>query len=221
VPKRDPQLGLDLPPRFGWGGVRSGAGRKPAAAEAGISHRREIAVDASSPVHVTLRARDDVWNLRSRRCYRVIAKAFRGVAGRRGFRVVHFSVQGNHLHFVAEADSPQALASGMRALTGRIALGLNALMNRRGAAFADRYHAHVLRSPTEVRRALAYVLGNFASHALRRGDPVSAGYVDPYSSAAELGPDGLVPPVSNAESWVLRTRGVVAREPEAVYSAAA
>jgi REP element-mobilizing transposase RayT len=215
------QLPLDLVPRFDWGGVRPGSGRKPAGDEPGISHERIIEVDERFPVHVTLRARDHVWNLRSRRAYRVIAAALRGVLGRPGFAVAHFSVQGNHLHLIVEADDVRALARGMKALSGRIAMRLNQLMGRRGAVFADRYHAHVLRTPAEVRNALAYVLGNFASHAARRGEPMGTGYVDPYSSAAPVGPDGLSPPVSAPRSWLLATRGSVAREPEAVYAAAA
>lgn len=218
--KRAPQLPLDLVPTFGWGGARTGSGQKPRGEEAGISHERRIAVDRRSPVHVTLRVREHVWHLRSHRCYAVFAAALRGVLGRPDFRVVHFSLQGDHVHLVVEADDAEALARGMRALSGRIAIGLNRLMGRRGRVFTDRYHAHVLRTPTEVRRALAYVLGNFASHALRRGEPIAVAFVDPYSSAAELGPDGEAPPVSRPETWLLRSAGMVAREAEAAYGAA-
>lgn len=219
--KRAPQLPLDLVPTFGWGGARAGSGRKPRGEEAGISHERRLEVDRRSPVHVTLRAREHVWNLRSRRCHAIVAAAMRGVLGRPGFRVVHFSLQGNHLHMLIEADDAVALARGMRALSVRIAMGLNRLMGRRGRVFVDRYHAHVLHTPTEVRHALAYVLGNFASHALRRGERVNSAFVDPYSSAAGRGPDGEPPPVSEPESWLLRSGGLVAREAEAEYGLAA
>lgn len=218
---RAPQLPLDLPPRFGWGGARAGSGQKPRGEEAGISHERVIELDGRSPVHVTVRARAHVWNLRSVRCHAIIATAIRGVLGRRGFRVVHFSIQGNHLHLVVEAHDAAALASGMKALSGRIAKRLNALMGRRGRVFMDRYHAHVLRTPAEVRNAIGYVLGNFASHAERRGEQLDVSYVDPYSSAAARGPDGLAPPVSPPRTWLAATRGMIAREAEAVYAAAA
>ncbi|HEX9243633.1 MAG TPA: hypothetical protein VF875_14410 [Anaeromyxobacter sp.] len=223
---RRPQLSLDLPTRSGWGGARPGSGRKPRGKEAGVSHERVLEPDARLPVHVTVRAREHVWNLRSRRGHAVIAAALRGVLGRPGFRAVHFSLLGNHLHLVVEADHARALASGMKALSGRIAIGLNRMMGRRGPVFADRYHAHVLRTPSEVRNAVAYVLGNFASHARRRGEPLEPGWVDPYSSAAPHGPDGLPPPVSEPRSWLLRSRGPVAREPiarepEAAYARAA
>jgi REP-associated tyrosine transposase len=219
--KRAPQLPLDLVPTFGWGGARAGSGRRPRGEKAGISHERRLDVDRHAPVHVTLRAREHVWNLRSHRVYAIFAAALRGVLGRPGFRVVHFSLQGNHAHLIVEADDAATLARGMRALSGRIAMGLNRLMGRRGRIFVDRYHARVLRTPTEVRRALAYVLGNFASHAARLGEPIPGPFVDPYSSAAELGPDGERPPVSAPESWLLRSAGGGVREPEAGYGVAA
>jgi REP-associated tyrosine transposase len=163
-----------------------------------------------------------VWNLRTRRGCAVFAAALRGVLGRPDFAVVHFSLLGNHAHLIVEADDSDALARGMRALSGSMAMRLNALMGTRGRVFADRYHAHVLRTPAEVKHATAYVLGNFASHARRRGERVRSRFVDPYSSAAERGPDGEPPPVSEPRSWLLRSaRVVVAREPVVEYPAAA
>jgi hypothetical protein len=49
--------------------------------------------------------------------------------------------------------------------------------------FAERYHARILRSPMEVRNALAYVLGNARRHAKQRGRRLAQGWVDPCSSA--------------------------------------
>ncbi len=197
MPRHPSQLALDFPPAFGWGGKRAGAGRKPEGGEPGISHRRELLVDRHTPVHVTLRVRNHVWNLRSRRSFAIVARALRGVRDRSDFRVVHFSVQGDHVHAIAEADGARALANGMRAFSGRLALGLNRMMGRKGPVFEDRYHAHPLRTPAEARNAIAYVLGNFASHVGK----AEGGFVDPYSSAAPAGAQL----VSSPESWLLTT----------------
>ena len=176
---------LELASRPGHGGKRRGAGRKPKGDRAGVSHRPRAGLAAAFPVHVTMRARAHVWNLRSRRAFGVVGESLAAIRERAGFRVVHFSVQGNHLHCLAEADTPDALARGIQALSIRLAKGLNRMMSRRGAVWADRYHARVLRTPAEVRNALAYVLGNFASHARRRGERVAEAFVDPFSSAGE------------------------------------
>jgi REP element-mobilizing transposase RayT len=167
-----------------WGGRRRGAGRRAAQGRAAIPHAARETVRPYFPVHVTLRMAEHVWNLRSERSYAVIHRALEAARRNPDARVVHYSIQGNHMHLIVEARSTRALANAMRALAIRLARGLNRMMGRSGPAFADRYHAHVLRTPAEVRNALRYVVGNFASHAARRGEPKRSGWVDPFSSAA-------------------------------------
>ncbi len=154
--KRRHMRQLELRKTGGWGGRRKRSGRKKKPG-AGINHipRERF---KNLPIHVTLRVRDAVWNLRSRRCYTALAKAFGAGRARFGLRLCHFSVQGNHLHFVIEADNTRSMSRGMQGLAIRMAKSLNRVMNRRGSVFADRFHAHVLRTPSEVRHALAYVL---------------------------------------------------------------
>ncbi|ABC79856.1 hypothetical protein [Anaeromyxobacter dehalogenans] len=177
------QLRFRLSPPRSHGGRRPGAGRKPSGARAGVSHHGRPSVTASSPVHVTLRVLPHVWNLRSQRALRVVEAAFEAAtAARSTFRVVHFALEGNHLHLIAEADGSRALSSGMQGLCIRLAKGLNRMMGRRGKVFADRYHARVLGTPTEVRTALAYVLLNHRSHLARMGKPLGRGGVDRFSS---------------------------------------
>jgi putative transposase len=193
------QLGLPLPT---WGGKRRGAGRKPADRRAGVPHLRRAPLSARHPVHVTLRVLPHVWNLRSRRAFRVIGRAFASCKERDGFRLVHFSVQGNHLHLIVEARDARRLSGGMQGLSTWIARRLNQLIGRRGRVFADRFHAHALRTPLEVARAVAYVLGNFVVHALRRGRDARAPgeTADPYSSVGADGRLLTAPP----RTWLLR-----------------
>jgi hypothetical protein len=61
------------------------------------------------------------------------------------FRLVHYSLQGSHAHFLVEADDARALARGMQGLKVRVAKALNRLMSRRGKVFAD--HAASWRDP--------------------------------------------------------------------------
>ena len=134
-------------------------------------------------MHVTLRLCPDVWNLRSRRCFQVLQHAFQAGCQQFGVRIIHFSVQGNHIHLIVEAPDPAALAQAMKGLKIRMALGLKKLMDRRGPVFSDRYHQHVLKTPREAAVAVRYVLDNWKVHARREGWPIPKG-VDPYCSAA-------------------------------------
>ena len=115
-------------------------------------------------MHVTVRVRRHVWNLRSGRCCRRIARCLEDAAGRLGLRIIEYSVLGNHVHFIVEADDSDALARGMQGLGIRIAKALNALMNRSGAVFADHYDGRLLTTPTQLVRAIAYVLRNHEHH---------------------------------------------------------
>jgi REP element-mobilizing transposase RayT len=81
-----------------------------------------------------------VYNLRSRRCFSALAQSFAAASNQFGFRLVHYSVQGNHIHFLVEAEDKRALSRGMQGLTIRMARALNRVMNnRKGKVFSDRY----------------------------------------------------------------------------------
>jgi REP element-mobilizing transposase RayT len=151
------------------------------------------------PLHVTLRMAPHVYNLRSRRSFRVIEPALRIGGDRFNVRVIQFSVQGNHIHLLVEAPNRRALARAIQGFSIRVARGLNRMMGRSGRVFDDRYHARLLRTPTEVRHAIHYVLENARKHAAQRGETYGAGYVDPYSSAGT--PDLALP---SAQTWLLR-----------------
>ncbi len=175
-----------------------------------MPHRPREEFRPYQPVHVSVRMAPWVWNLRSQRSFAVIYRALDELRERRDMRFVEYSILGNHLHAIIEASGRRALSGGMRALSIRLAHRLNAMMGRSGPVLEDRYHTHVLRTPAEVRRALRYVRGNFASHAARRGEPLPAAWVDPYSSASHSAPRvgqcSLWPaPVTRpAETWLLR-----------------
>jgi len=212
------QLRMSLPPPSTHGGARRGAGRKPRGERAGVPHRERPELERPSPVHVSVRVRDHVWNVRSRRVLAIVEAALAGAQTWREFRVVHFALLGDHLHFIVEAEGNRALSEGMQGLSVRIAKGLNRLMGTRGTVFADRYHAHVLRTPAEVRNALAYVLMNHRSHMARIKEPGAGRSPDPFSSAATFEGWREVEPAPRTvtaapETWLLargwRTRGLM------------
>jgi REP element-mobilizing transposase RayT len=134
------------------------------------------------PVHVSLHTRRDVPSLRSQVCFTALRRAFAAGKEKFGFRLVHFSVQGNHVHFVVEADDNRALSRGMQGLAIRMARGVNGAVGRKGSVFAERFHAKPLGSPRQVRAALVYVLRNHVKHDVQHGGRVSS-ELDPCSSA--------------------------------------
>src|SRR3954463_5083027 len=121
------QLALKIPRR---GGRRRGAGRKPNGAKAGVWHITRARV-RRGPVHVNWRMRVGSWNLRQFKCFKVIESAIGAARDRFGMRINHFSVQGNHIHLIVEAESSEALAKGMQGLGVRFARALNRVMGKK------------------------------------------------------------------------------------------
>ena len=164
------------------GGARKGAGRPPSGPAAGVSHLRRPALSRHHPVHVTLAVGRGIESLRGSAMFRAVKRALTGARARFGFRLVHFSVQRDHLHLLAEASDRRALSRGMQGLSIRVAKAVNRRLGRRGSVFADRYHARALKTPREARFALRYVLLNARKH--ERGSlRIPAGFVDARSSA--------------------------------------
>ena len=129
------------------------------------------------------------------------------------FRIVHFSIQHDHVHLMIEASSKAALARGMKGLACRLAKTLNRTAGRRGKVLRDRYHARPLTTPLEVRNCLRYVLQNAAKHA--EADPmpdlpaIVVDGIDPWSSATWFNgwqhppPPALDSPVAPPQTWLM------------------
>ncbi|MCP5090942.1 MAG: hypothetical protein GY949_08475, partial [Gammaproteobacteria bacterium] len=188
-----------------------------------MPHRKRAEISRHNPVHVTIRLMANLPSLRRKRVAAMIRNALHKMLGREGFRVVAYSIQSNHLHLVVECESRTHLSEGMRSLQIRIARGVNRLWERKGRVFRDRYHDHVLATPSEVRRALCYVINNHYKH----------GYVarldlDFYASGAWFGgwrqkfsvegKQGIPEHVSLPETWLCRTgwrrRGLISLDEE-------
>jgi REP element-mobilizing transposase RayT len=163
---------------------------------------------------VALRLVEGMPSLRGSKPVRYVRRCIQ-LAHKERFRVVHFSVQSNHVHLIIEAEDSRALSRGLQGLKIRLARRLNALFGRRGTPFTDRYHAQPIRSPRQARHAIGYVLGNLRKHAAEHGRTLGRNWVDPFSSAttfdgwacATVTSDGATKPGVTAEPefWLLRT----------------
>jgi len=170
-------------------------------------------------MHVTLRVVKGVPRLRQRRGYQVVRKAIGRANRLDGARICEVSIQGNHVHLIVEAESREGLTTVMRSFGIAMAKGVNARFERSGRVIEDRYHVVRLKTPAQVRAALAYVLGNWRRHGEDvRGERARA---DRYSSGPFFGgwtvpappcirvqdlpfPDEGALPTRFARSWLLQ-----------------
>jgi REP element-mobilizing transposase RayT len=215
------QLTLDLPtprPKPRRGGWRKRAGRKVSPERKGLlKHVARPDLSSEDPVHVVTRVVRGVPFLRTQRIYGALMRIF-ARASEKGFRLLHFSVQANHLHMIVEASHEGRLGQGMKRLLSRIAMTINAIARRSGRVFRDRYFRQDILTCTHFRNLLVYVLFNARKHDTTRDWKNG---IDRYSSTvwfrdwAEGG--GPPPPteaslaedgpsiVAEPQSWVAKT----------------
>jgi REP element-mobilizing transposase RayT len=160
-----------------------------------------------------LKVRRGIPSLRTAKFVRALERSFAASCERGRFRLVQYSIQNDHLHAIVEATGARDLAAGMKSLGARLARAVNRVFARRGPVLADRYHLHVLRTPREVRNALAYVLLNARRHLAKMGRRLPAAAVDPASSGRffsgwnrRFHPASPLhcPPVALPRTWLLR-----------------
>ena len=172
------------------GGKRRGAGRKPKGKRSSERHKARPEHNPRHPLHVTIRIVGNVNGLRRRDTYLALREATIVTAKRDDFRIVHMSVQRDHLHLIVEADSKQALSKGVQGFSISAARQINKAITARGGdrrtgkVISDRFHAHPLTTPRAVRNTIAYVLNNWKRHGEDRANFAQSWRVDPFSSGA-------------------------------------
>jgi REP element-mobilizing transposase RayT len=179
-------------------------------------HRPRERIVARVPVHVTIRLRRGIPTLRQPRFVRRFRTSLGEACVRHGFRVVHYSIQCDHVHLLAEAQNNRSIACGMKSVGARIGKLVNRLFQRSGKVLDGRYHLRPLRTPLEVSRALRYVLLNHRHHAAQRRnrsnhhldaapDPASSGrWFDGWRSATAPPGAADAREVAIARTWLLQ-----------------
>lgn len=151
----------------GHGGRRPGSGRKRIRSK-GVAHRTREKITKRNPLHINFKLRLQIRNKMA------LSLLKRAIVNARvmGLRIVHYSLQSNHVHLIVEAENNEVLTRGMRSLTITFCKG-----HKAGRVQIERYHLHVLKHLREVKNAVQYVLFNEQKHR-----QLKQAYVDRYSS---------------------------------------
>jgi REP element-mobilizing transposase RayT len=152
------------------GGRRPHAGRKRIHSK-GVSHEKRERVRLFTPLHINFKYKLTVKNKEG---LKALHKAIRN-ARMHGLRIIHFSLQHNHVHLIVAAANNMTLTKGMRSLTITMAK-----MIGKGRIQIQRYHLHILKTRREAKNAIHYVLFNERKHTGKMT-------IDSFSTAGLLG----------------------------------
>jgi REP element-mobilizing transposase RayT len=162
---------------------------RPVTTHTGARERR-LEFHNSRVVHLTLRLREGLPNLRTRKGAQLVKLAILG-AQNSGLRVIHFAILSNHIHLICEALSLDVLMNSMKSLTSRLGIHIRRLVKEQKhqikrlealdqsglGIFRGRYNMQTIEGPTQMKHALKYVLLNPAKHFKK------APYLDLFTSA--------------------------------------
>ena len=105
-------------------------GRPPKGPRSSEPHNVRPELRANQAVHVTLRTVAEIGRMRTADIYRAVRWATIMLGARASCRIVHLSIQHNHLHLLVEADGKMALARGMQAFQISAARRINAAVSK-------------------------------------------------------------------------------------------
>ncbi|MFA6236406.1 MAG: transposase [Bacteriovorax sp.] len=152
------------------------AGR-PTIHDKGIRHIRREEITRPRPLHLTIKLiRADIQN-------KTILKALRHAILRsrlQGLKIIHYSLEHDHIHLYAESENNNILAKAMKALGVSLVKKINKHFNSRGTCYKTRYHLRILRSASEVKNVINYILRNGIKHKRTKF------IIDKYNSALVL-----------------------------------
>jgi len=136
------------------------AGRR-AIHDRGIRHIEREEIKKPSSLHLTIKVkRADIQN-------KEILKSLKYAIWRarlQGLKIIHFSLEHNHVHLFAECSCNKLLTKAMKALGVSFSKKINKHLKSRGQVYKTRFHLRILRSASEVKNVINYILKNGMKH---------------------------------------------------------
>jgi REP element-mobilizing transposase RayT len=151
--RKHTQLSLLNPKRAG----------RPAIHDVGIRHTRRFRLKKPSSLHLTIKVRDNKADIQSKRILKALHYAIKR-ARLKGLRVLHYTLEYNHVHLLVESVDNKILHKGMQAFGITIAKAINKIKKTKGTVYKNRYHLRLINSPKQLKNALHYIFSNGIKH---------------------------------------------------------
>jgi REP element-mobilizing transposase RayT len=139
-----------------------GAGR-PAMHDAGIRHRERPKLNKLSSLHLTIKIKKIKADLKNKSILKVLKRAICN-ARKKGLRVIHFSLEYDHVHLLIESPNNFNLGRGMQSLGVTLVRGINVYKKSSGRVYKHRYHFRKIQSSRELKIVMNYIFNNGVKH---------------------------------------------------------
>ncbi|MGZ3809593.1 MAG: transposase, partial [Bacteriovorax sp.] len=155
-----------------------GAGR-PAIHDRGIRHISRDEIKRPTPLHLTIKIQKNKAGIRNKSILKNLHASIKK-ARIMGLKVIHYTLEFDHVHLLVECDSKETLGRGMQSFGISFSKGINKIKGLKGSVFKTRYHLRTLKTPNEIKNVINYILGNSIKH------KHSLSILTPYNSLVSL-----------------------------------
>ncbi len=138
------------------------AGR-PAIHDPGIRHTKRLRLKKPSSLHLTIKVRENKADIQNKRILKALHHAIKR-ARLKGLKIVHYTLEYNHVHLLVESVDNKILHSGMQAFGITIAKAINKIKRVKGSVYKNRYHLRLINSARQLKNVLNYIFENGIKH---------------------------------------------------------
>ena len=154
-----------------------GAGR-PAKHDRGIRHIARDEFNRLTVLHLTVKIDRAKAGLKNKQTLKLLWHAIKK-ARLKGLKIIHYTLEFDHIHLLVEADNKAIVGTGMQSFGISLSKGINKIKGLSGQVFKTRYHFRKLKTPTEVKNVIHYILGNSIKHK-------SSSFINQYNSLVRV-----------------------------------
>jgi REP element-mobilizing transposase RayT len=151
-----------------------GAGR-PKIHDAGIRHTKRPRLAKPASLHLTVKIKKNKADIKNKSVLSILKKSIMN-ARRQGLKVIHYSLEYDHVHLLIEADNNHILGKGMQAFGVTFSKAINRMRKLKGEVYKHRYHFRQISSSRDLKNVLRYIFSNGLKHG------TSKHIINPYNS---------------------------------------
>lgn len=163
--RKHTQLSLLNPKRAG----------RPSIHDRGIRHIERDEILRPTSLHLTIKVRENKAQIKSKQVLRALHHAIMR-ARYKGLKIIHYTLEHNHIHLLVEASDKRTVHLGMQALGISLSKRINKIKCLKGTVYKHRYHLRKITSPRELKNVLHYIFNNGIHHSRTQS------ILDPYNS---------------------------------------
>jgi REP element-mobilizing transposase RayT len=138
------------------------AGR-PAIHDPGIRHTKRPLITKPTSLHLTVKILRTKANLKNKMVLTILKRSIMN-ARKMGLRVIHFTLEYDHVHLLIEADNNFILGKGMQAFGVTFSKAINRMRKIKGGVYKHRYHFRKIVGARQLKNVLNYIFKNGIKH---------------------------------------------------------